>query len=69
MGRLDNDPHSATSQFFINTIDNDLLDHSGKTNDRWGYCVFGQVISGHGSYRTYRRRANQNSRQQPVCTH
>lgn len=46
MARLDSDPHSATSQFYINTIDNDSLDHSGKTNDRWGYCVFGQVVSG-----------------------
>lgn len=46
MARLDGDPHTATSQFFINTIDNDLLDHSGKTNDRWGYCVFGQVVGG-----------------------
>jgi len=45
MARLDDDPHSATSQFFINTIDNDLLDHSGKSSDR-GYCVFGQVVSG-----------------------
>ena len=46
MARLDDDPHSATSQFFINTIDNDSLDHTGKTNERWGYCVFGQVIRG-----------------------
>ena len=46
MARLDSNPHTATSQFFINTIDNDLLDHSGESNERWGYCVFGQVVSG-----------------------
>jgi cyclophilin family peptidyl-prolyl cis-trans isomerase len=38
------DPHSATSQFFINTGDNDFLDHPGQ--DGWGYCVFGQVVDG-----------------------
>ena len=38
-------PHSATSQFFINTVDNPRLDHKDKTRS-WGYCVFGQVIDG-----------------------
>ncbi len=38
--------HSATSQFFINTVDNAFLDHEAKTDDGWGYCVFGQVLSG-----------------------
>ncbi len=37
---------SATSQFFINTVDNAFLDHQGKQPDRFGYCVFGQVIEG-----------------------
>ena len=37
---------SATSQFFINTVDNAFLDHQGKQADRFGYCVFGQVIDG-----------------------
>lgn len=37
---------SATSQFFINVVDNAFLDHSGKTPDRYGYAVFGQVIEG-----------------------
>ncbi|MDA0730032.1 MAG: peptidylprolyl isomerase [Proteobacteria bacterium] len=36
-----NDPHSATSQFFINLKDNYFLD------DGDGYCVFGKVTSGH----------------------
>ncbi|RME38432.1 MAG: peptidylprolyl isomerase, partial [Deltaproteobacteria bacterium] len=40
------DPHSATSQFFINVADNDFLDHSGKNPQGWGYCVFGRVIDG-----------------------
>lgn len=38
------DPNSATSQFFINVIDNNFLDHPGQ--DGWGYCVFGQVKKG-----------------------
>lgn len=37
---------SATSQFFINTVDNLFLNHRGKQPDAFGYCVFGQVISG-----------------------
>lgn len=41
-----NDPHSATSQFFINTADNVMLNHSGKTPQGWGYCVFGKVTAG-----------------------
>lgn len=40
------DPHSATCQFFINHADNDFLNHSSKTEDGWGYCVFGKVIQG-----------------------
>lgn len=40
------DPHSASSQFFINVKDNDFLNHSGKTPQGWGYCVFGEVIEG-----------------------
>jgi peptidyl-prolyl cis-trans isomerase B (cyclophilin B) len=40
------DPHSATSQFFINTVDNHFLDHKGKNPKGWGYCVFGRVLGG-----------------------
>jgi peptidyl-prolyl cis-trans isomerase B (cyclophilin B) len=40
------DPHSATSQFFINTVDNAFLDFSSKTLSGWGYCVFGRVVEG-----------------------
>ena len=40
------DPHSATAQFFINTVDNTMLDHRSKTDAGWGYAVFGKVIDG-----------------------
>ena len=40
------DPHSATSQFFINVKDNDFLNHSGKNMQGWGYTVFGKVTDG-----------------------
>ena len=40
------DPHSATSQFFINVSDNFFLDHRGKTAQGWGYAVFGKVVDG-----------------------
>jgi cyclophilin family peptidyl-prolyl cis-trans isomerase len=39
-----NDPHSATSQFFINVADNAMLDHPA--SDGWGYCAFGTVVEG-----------------------
>ncbi|MCB2262012.1 MAG: peptidyl-prolyl cis-trans isomerase [Candidatus Thiosymbion ectosymbiont of Robbea hypermnestra] len=38
------EPHSASSQFFINVSDNAFLDHPGQ--DGWGYCVFGRVTEG-----------------------
>ncbi|XXK23487.1 peptidylprolyl isomerase [Arenicellales bacterium nBUS_48] len=41
-----NDPHSATSQFFINLKDNQFLDHTEKSPQGWGYAVFGQVTDG-----------------------
>ncbi|MDJ0958383.1 MAG: peptidylprolyl isomerase [Arenicellales bacterium] len=40
------DPHSATSQFFINLKDNDFLDHKAKDTNGWGYAVFAKVVSG-----------------------
>lgn len=40
------DPHSATAQFFINTVDNNFLDFRGESGPAWGYAVFGQVIEG-----------------------
>ncbi|MSQ58242.1 MAG: peptidyl-prolyl cis-trans isomerase [Betaproteobacteria bacterium] len=40
------DPHSASSQFFINATDNDFLDYRAPTPQEFGYCVFGKVVSG-----------------------
>ena len=44
MARLP-DPHSATTQFFINLVDNQKLDY-GTFSDGWGYAVFGHVVEG-----------------------
>lgn len=38
-------PHSATAQFFINTTDNGFLDKE-RSQDGWGYAVFGRVVAG-----------------------
>lgn len=40
------DPHSASSQFFINVANNGFLNHSGKNSQGWGYAVFGKVVEG-----------------------
>jgi len=40
------DPHSATSQFFINLADNAFLNYSGDQAQSFGYCVFGEVVEG-----------------------
>ena len=41
-----NMPHSATAQFFINTANNNSLNHTGKSMRGWGYAVFGKVTKG-----------------------
>lgn len=41
-----NEPHSASSQFFINTKNNGFLNFSSETPQGWGYCVFGKVVAG-----------------------
>ena len=41
-----NDPHSASSQFFINLVNNVSLDHTEETIQGWGYAVFGEVVDG-----------------------
>ncbi len=41
-----NEPHSASSQFFINVKDNGFLNHSSPSAEGWGYCVFGKVVEG-----------------------
>ena len=40
------DPHSASSQFFINVNNNTVLDFRSESLDGWGYCVFGEVVEG-----------------------
>ena len=45
MARTPN-PHSATSQFFINVTDNPFLDYTEPTAQGYGYCVFGRVTAG-----------------------
>lgn len=45
MARLP-DPHSASSQFFINVANNTFLNFSGNSAEKFGYCAFGKVIEG-----------------------
>jgi len=40
------DPHSASSQFFVNVVDNDFLNHTAPNPRGYGYAVFGRVIEG-----------------------
>ena len=40
------DPHSATAQFFISTVDNAFLDFKAENPQGWGYAVFGRVVQG-----------------------
>ena len=39
-------PHSASSQFFVNLVDNSFLDYGAQGPDQWGYAVFGRVVEG-----------------------
>ena len=39
-------PHSASSQYFINVVDNDFLNHTAPNPQGWGYAVFGKVTAG-----------------------
>jgi peptidyl-prolyl cis-trans isomerase B (cyclophilin B) len=41
-----NDPHSATAQFFLNTVNNDFLDFRSASGQGWGYVAFGKITSG-----------------------
>lgn len=40
------DPHSASTQFFINVEDNSFLNFTAESTSGWGYCVFGKVVAG-----------------------
>ncbi|MCQ8771051.1 peptidylprolyl isomerase [Streptomyces telluris] len=67
-----NDPHSASAQFFINTVDNDFLNHTSPTPQGWGYAVFGKVVEGDDvvdairDVRTANKGAHQNVPVEPV---
>jgi peptidyl-prolyl cis-trans isomerase B (cyclophilin B) len=39
-------PHSASAQFFINTVNNDFLNFKSESPQGWGYAVFGKVVAG-----------------------
>ena len=52
-------PHSATAQFFINTKNNGFLDKD-RSQDGWGYAVFGKVVSGTDVVDTIERVATGN---------
>ncbi len=41
-----NAPHTASTQFFINVVDNNFLNHTPNNTGAWGYAVFGKVIKG-----------------------
>ena len=41
-----NEPHTASSQFFINAANNGFLNHTAPSGSGWGYAVFGKVVSG-----------------------
>ncbi|HOF17842.1 MAG TPA: peptidylprolyl isomerase [Phycisphaerae bacterium] len=66
------DIHSATCQFFINLVDNDFLNHTNKTPQGFGYCVFGKVTDGLdvidkiAKVRTSTRGMHENVPAQPV---
>jgi len=66
------DPNSATSQFFINSVDNSGGLDSGKTGDGWGYTVFGKVVEGMevvdaiSAVKTATKSGNQNVPVEPV---
>ena len=66
------DPNSASAQFFINTVNNDSLNHRGKTPQGWGYTVFGKVVEGMdvvdqiATVKTGTKNGNQNVPIEPV---
>ena len=63
---------SATSQFFINLVDNDFLNHTDETARGFGYAVFGEVIEGMevvdamATVSTGRERGHQNVPKEPI---
>jgi len=67
------DPHSASAQFFINSANNDFLNHKNKTQQGWGYAAFGRVIEGMdvvdaiSAVKTTRRESYQDVPVEPVA--
>jgi cyclophilin family peptidyl-prolyl cis-trans isomerase len=57
-----NEPHSASAQFFINAKDNDFLNHRSKTEQGWGYAVFGKVTQGMDVVKNIEAAATGNAR-------
>ena len=72
MARTAEDVHSATSQFFINLADNHSLNHRNRTIEGYGYCVFGNVVSGMdvvdaiAAVKTGTRRGHQDVPREPI---
>jgi cyclophilin family peptidyl-prolyl cis-trans isomerase len=68
-----NDVNSATSQFFVNLVDNAFLDHQGPRN--FGYAVFGRVVEGMdvidaiAAVKTGRKRGHDDVPLEPVVVH
>lgn len=66
------DPHSASSQFFINVNDNVFLNHTAKTQEGYGYAVFGKVVKGMNvvqqmaKVRTHNRMGHQDVPVEPI---
>lgn len=56
------DPHSASSQFFINVANNTFLNHRSKDTAGWGYAVFGKVIKGMDVVNKIKKSATQNKK-------
>ena len=63
---------SATSQFFINLVDNDFLNHTDNTPRGFGYAVFAEVIEGMeivdtmAAVKTANKRGHQNVPVDPI---
>lgn len=55
------DPHSASSQFFINLSKNDFLNFKDESTQGWGYCVFGKTIDGMDTVKSIAAVATGNS--------
>ena len=68
-----NDVNSATSQFFVNLVDNAFLDHQGPRN--FGYAVFARVVEGMdvidaiAAVKTGRKRGHEDVPLEPVVVH